>query len=482
MARGPNLRLSGSVLGSLANPGFARTAGMAIGAGMLGAQRREEEADFRATEETTLELLRKAQVAQEQGDMNLHNEIVGTLDGMLTGNTNQKSRDLITQGLTTVGGQRAATQQAAQTNTAMSILKTQDALDQIKEKDSRRAAGELVEVVPFEERQRKALEERLGQMKQNGAAAAEAATIQFKADVQTLERDAELRELRIAKGADLLAGLDPESKEYEALATSLDNNGLGKAVRQDKEDRIKLEKAEGEIRAQRLETGPLSKSEMKTAEEMGLTIKDPNDPLSRQLFNAAMETRIKEEVKIAIRPISTPEKPRAEAIAKAQLMAISREGDYVDFFFNRDIATRIEDMSEDQAKDLMGRIAGLSEAEIPNEVNAWLFETFPNEMRRSGAFADKNQQEAEDIGRITNSILKEKGISIADATDEQRAVAQREAQLALEGAEAALTRRAPPESGGEGRRNRRGKVEVAEPYTFEKKTGTGGQMNRRQKP
>ena len=139
-------------------------------------------------------------------------------------------------------------------------------------------------------------------------------------------------------------------------------------------------------------------------------------------------------------------------------------------------------MSEDQANELMGRVAGLSQDEIPNEVNAWLVENFPNEMRRSGTFAENNRIEAEEIGSLTNSILKGKGISIADATEEERAVAQREAQIALDGAESALARRAPPDSGGQGRRNRRGKIEVAEPYTIERKTGTGGQMNRRQKP
>jgi len=221
---------------------------------------------------------------------------------------------------------------------------------------------------------------------------------------------------------------------------------------------------------------------MNTARKMGLSITDSTSPVSRKLFNAAMITRINEETKIAIRPISTPEKPRAEAIVKAQLRAIAKEGDYTDFFFNRDIATKIEDMSEDQVNDLMGRVAGLSEGEVPNEVNAWLFENFPEAMKRSVKFAAKNQRDAEDIGALTNSILKGRGISIADATEEQRAVAQREAELAISGAESALKRQQVPASGGEGRRERRGQTKVAEPYTIERRTGTGGQMNRRRKP
>jgi hypothetical protein len=474
MARGANLRLSNSVLGQLANPNFARSAGMSIGAGMLGAQRREQEAEKRATEETTLELLRKAQVAQEQGDMRLLNEVTQTLDGMLTGTKSEGARTLLTQGISTVSGQRASTQAQQQTNTAKSILATEQALEQYQNQVGPLSDSEL--------KAQKALQQRILVMKQNGAAVAEAATIQYKSDVQALERDAALREKRIVAGSDALASLNPEDEQYKNLANSLESAGLGKAVRQDKKARQEIKKAEGEIRAQQLETGPLTESEMATAKKMGLTITDPKEPLSRKLFNAAMETKIKEEVRIAVRPISTPEKPRAEAIVKAQLRAIAREGDYVDFFWERDIATKIEDMSEDQINDLMGRVAGLSEAEVPNEVNAWLFENFPSAMKRSGKFAAKNQRDAEDIGALANSILKGRGISIADATEEQRAVAQREAELAISGAESALQRQQVPASGGEGRRQRRGKLEVAEPYTIERRTGTGGQMNRRQKP
>ncbi len=474
--RSPNLRLS--ISRSLANPDFARPVGAAIGMGMLGAERREEDAEARVTEETTLDLLRKAQAAQEQGDMRLHNEITTTLDGMLTGNTNQKSRDLITQGLTTVSGQRAATQKASQTSTAMSILKTEEALEAMNSSTAPMTNEEYIQRAKVQG----ALEDRLKLMKQNSGAVTEAATIQYNADFQSLTRDATLREKRISAAADALASLDPESEAYQKAVDSAEAAGLGKAVMKDTEARQKLKKAEGEIRAQQLATGPLSKDEMAAAKEMGLSITDPNDPLSRKLYNAGMVTKIEREVEIAIRPISTPEKPRAEGIVKAQLRAIARQGDYVDFFFNRDIATKIEDMSEDQANELMGRVAGLSQDEIPNEVNAWLVENFPNEMRRSGTFAENNRIEAEEIGSLTNSILKGKGISIADATEEERAVAQREAQIALDGAESALARRAPPDSGGQGRRNRRGKIEVAEPYTIERKTGTGGQMNRRQKP
>lgn len=476
-----NLRLSNAVLGQLARPGFSRNAGLAIGAGMLGVERREREEEQRLVQESTLELMQKAQIAQETGDMGMLTGAANDLNALLSETKNKESRDLLIKSIGAVNQQRAATQANKTTNTAMSILNTEKALEQFKDADARRAAGELVEVAPFEERQRKALEERLAMMKQDAKAVTEASTIQYKTDVQALEREATLREKRVEAATNVLASLDPNSEEYEKTVTRLESAGLGKAVRQDRSARQAIEKADGEIRAQRLQTGPLSAEEMATAKEMGLSIKDPKDPLSRKLYNSAMETRIKEEVKIAIRPISTPEQPRAEALAKAQLGIIARQGDFFDVPFYRDIATKIEDMSEEQTADLMGRIDGLAEAQIPNEVNAWLYENFPKEMARSAKFAEKNKADAEDIGRLTNSILRNQGINVADATEEQIAVAQRQAELAIAGAESALQRQAP-EPGGEGRRKRRGPSQVAEPYTFDRKTGTGGQMNRRQRP
>jgi hypothetical protein len=468
-----SLRLSNAVLGGLARPSFSSNVGTSIAAGMLGVERRDREEEQRLVQQSTLDLMQKAQIAQETGDMGMLTGASNDLNALLTQTKNAESRQLIMDSINTVNQQRGATQAKKTTNTAMSILNTEKALQNFDQQVGPLSAQELLV--------QKTLKERLAMMKQNTAAATEASTIQYKADVQALERDATLREKRVEAATNVLASLDPNSEKYKKTVARLDSAGLGKAVRQDKSARQAIEKADGEIRAQRLQTGPLSAEEMATAEEMGLSIKDRNDPLSRKLYNAAMETRIKEEVKIAIQPISTPEQPRAEALAKAQLGIIARQGDFFDIPFYRDIATKIEDMSEEQTADLMGRIDGLAEAQIPNEVNAWLYENFPKEMARSAKFAEKNRMDAEDIGRLTNSILRNQGINVADATEEQIAVAQRQAELAIAGAESALQRQAP-EPGGEGRRKRRGPSQVAEPYTFDRKTGTGGQMNRRQRP
>ena len=132
MAFKPNLRLSSAVLGGLARPDFSRAAGLAIGAGMLGAQRRQDEAETRATQEASIELLRKAQVAQETGDMGMLGNINDELDALLSTTRNEQARQELMKTIQTVQGQRGATQSQAQTNTAMSIIKTEQALEDFK--------------------------------------------------------------------------------------------------------------------------------------------------------------------------------------------------------------------------------------------------------------------------------------------------------------------------------------------------------------
>lgn len=354
----------------------------------------------------------------------------------------------------------------------MGIINTEQALENFDQQMGPLSDQQLIA--------QKALKDRLLQMRQNGAAVVEANTIRYNADVQALERSAKLREERVKAATDVLASLDPNSDEYQTAVDNLNNANLGKAVRNDVTARQEIAKANGEIREQQLKTGRLTDEEMAAAKEMGLSIKDRNAPLSRKIFNAAMEERIKQEVKIALQPISTPEQNRAEALAKATLNIIARQGDFFDVPFYRDVSTKIEDMSDEQTADLMGRIAGLAEEQIPNEVTAWLNENFPKEMARSRRFAEKNKMEAEDIGRLANSILADQGINAVDATEEQIEAAKQQARIALEAAESAFQRQ-EPDPGGEGRRSRRGPVEVAEPYTFDRKTGTGGQMSRQQK-
>lgn len=402
--RGPNLRLSGAVLGGLANPGFARTAGMAIGAGMLGAQRREEEADFRATEETTLELLRKAQAAQEQGDMRLHNEIVGTLDGMLTGNTNQKSRDLITQGLTTVGGQRAATQQAAQTNTAMSILKTEQAIEDMNNSTAPMTNEEYMQRAKVQG----ALEDRLKLMKQNAGAVLEADEIDFQKRLKAATDANALAEQQAKVATRTLASVQFGSESYNSIKEDLKRQGFGQAVDQYETTQYALIEAADKADNIRRSNAPLTKDEIQTLEDNNFT---PTGDIRRDRDRLALitETIDKRTIMQANADTARVASEGILPVVETVLDRYAKKGD-VPLNFRDDLYNKIEDMSaEDKLRlaDSLKRPAGeeLTTAQIEQEVISFLKTEFPDQFKGMETRQDNLRVEQEEIEILTADLM-----------------------------------------------------------------------------
>ena len=408
MARGANLRLSSNVLGGLANPAFARTAGMAIGAGMLGAQRREEEADFRATEETTLELLRKAQAAQEQGDMNLHNEIVGTLDGMLTGNTNQKSRDLITQGLTTVGGQRAATQTQQQTNTAKSILQTEQALEQYQNQVGPLSDSELAA--------QQALQQRLGVMKQNSAAVVEADNMALEAEIKKFEDEDRLYTAKTNAVVRGLGQVQFGSEEYESVAKKARAAGFGKAVDGYEKVQREAEQSRLEIDALRRDNKPLNDEQMQELKDLGLNIDDPY--LAKPIYINMKSKEAEAKVNLALSDIVPASDERAVGVAQGALAQWAKRGNISSLWFD-DLTEKIQEMPDEKQQELFNRVNGLAPVQIEQEVIDFLRSNFPQEFKdletTEQNVRDEETDKQSSIDMAIAAINFDKGLKPGDA-------------------------------------------------------------------
>jgi len=416
MARGANLRLSGAVLGQLANPNFARAAGMSIGAGMLGVERREQEAEERATEEVTLELLRKAQVAQEQGDMRLLNEVTQTLDGMLTGTKSSQARGLITEGLSTVSGQRAATQTQQQTNTAKSILKTEQALEQFQQQDARRAAGELVEVVPFEERQRKALEERLAQMKQNGAAVVEAENMALEAEIKKFEDQDRLYTAKTNAVVRGLGQLQFGSEEYESVAKKARTAGFGKAVDGYEKVQIEAEQSRLEIDALRRDNKPLNDKQMQELKDLGIGVDDPY--LAKPIYISMKSKEAEAKVNLALSDIVPASDERAVGVAQGALAQWARRGNISSLWFD-DLAEKIQEMPDEKQQELFNRVNGLAPVQVEQEVIDFLRSNFPQEFKEleqeEQNVRDKETDKQSSIDMAITAINFNKGLKPGDA-------------------------------------------------------------------
>lgn len=373
-----NLRLSNAVLGQLARPGFSRNAGLAIGAGMLGVERREREEEQRLVQESTLELMQKAQIAQETGDMGMLTGAANDLNALLSETKNKESRDLLIRSISAVNQQRAATQANKTTNTAMSILNTEKALEQFKDADARRAAGELVEVTPFEERQRRALEERLAMMKQNSAAVVEADNIALATEIKKYE---DQDKLYTAKKSAVVRGLSQVafgSDEYNKLAQTARSQGFGVAVNEYEKVQQDAEKSRLEIEALRRQNKPLSPAQMDELKSVGINIDDPY--LAKPIYINMKTKEAEAKVNLALEQILPASDERAVGVAQGALARWANRGNISPLWFD-DLAEKIQEMPDEKQLELFNRVNGLAPVQIEQEVIDFLRAEFPNEFK-----------------------------------------------------------------------------------------------------
>jgi hypothetical protein len=380
---------------------------MSIGAGMLGVERREEEAEERATEEATLELLRKAQVAQEQGDMRLLNDVTQTLDGMLTGTKGSQARGLITQGLSTVSGQRAATQAQQQTNTAKSILATEQALEQFQQQNARRAAGELIEVVPFEERQRKALEERLAQMKQNAAAVTEADTIKYTTQLTGLQREEKLREEQGKAVIAALSSVKKDSENYESIVNRAKSLNLGKYVNDFEQTALELEQLDIEVQNLRDEQPGKPLTNEQKARLTATGYKLTGDAVAdRTQFVNLVSAEATAARTVALRGITEVSGGEAKAQARQALRDIQNEpGADLTLNIFDDLYNRIDDIPEKELQELFDLSEGKTPLEIKQISVDWVRGKFKKEFEQMQDVQAVQAEEENEAQLAINAVI-----------------------------------------------------------------------------
>ena len=402
-----NLRLSNAVLGQLARPGFSRNAGLAIGAGMLGVERREREEEQRLVQESTLELMQKAQIAQETGDMGMLTGAANDLNALLSETKNKESRDLLIKSIGAVNQQRAATQANKTTNTAMSILNTEKALEQFKDADARRAAGELVEVAPFEERQRRALEERLAMMKQNTAAVTEASTIQYNAELTALTREEKLRDQKGKAVIAALSSVEKGSDRYNQIVKQAEGLKLGKFVKDFEKAELELEKLDIEVQKLKDEDPrkPLAPEQKERLEKTGYKLS--GDPaLDRQQFVKLIEGEAKAARGIALRNITEVSGGEARALARQALRDIQREpGADLPLNLFDDLSEEIDELSDEELQELYDLSEGKTPVEIRQIAVDWTRNKFSDEFDDMLQVQENEDRELNEAADAINAVI-----------------------------------------------------------------------------
>jgi len=398
----PNLRLSSAVLGGLAQPDFARAAGLSIGAGMLGAQRRADEAETRATQEASIELLRKAQVAQETGDMGMLGNINNELDALLSSTRNEQARQAIMGTIETVQGQRAATQQTAQTNTAMSIIKTEQALENFKNQTTPLSAQELTV--------QKTLQDRLAMMKQNGAAVVESDNIKYQTKFQAAQRQNQLAEQQKQVAMRALSSTKFGSEQYKQDAEQLRKQGFGQAVDQYETTQYALVEAKEKADEIRRSKAPLSKAEEKMLSDNNFK---PTGDIRRDRDRLALISEMLDKRTIAMANRTSGEVVDVKAHVQVTLDNLMKQGDLPGNVFSSDLYNKIEDLLEDPAE--VEKIAGLLErpdgqrlsaTEIQNAVTAYIRSKFPEQFAEMQTYRQGQSDRQQTIFKTRDSLIK----------------------------------------------------------------------------
>lgn len=394
-----NLRLSNAVLGSLARPGFSENVGLAIGAGMLGAERREREEEQRLVQQSTLELMQKSQIAQETGDMGMLTGAANDLNELLTQTKNAESRQLIMDSINTVNQQRGATQANKTTNTAMSILNTERALQNFDQQMGPLSDQELLV--------QKTLKERLAMMKQNTAAATEASTIQYNSELTALTRQEKLRDTRGTAVIAALSSVKKGSERYNQIVEQANTQNLGKFVKDFEETELELEKLDIEVQRLKDEDPrrPLSSEQKERLAATGY--KSSGDPaIDRKEFVRLVEAEAKAARSIALRSITEVSGSEAKALARQALRDIQREpGADLPLNLFDDLNDEIDELSDEELQELYD----LSEGKTPEEIRQiavdWTRNKFSDEFKDMLQVQENEARELDEAATAIDAVI-----------------------------------------------------------------------------
>ena len=390
----PNLRVSQGLLTRLASPGAATSIGTSIGASLLGAERRGREAEDRLTEEATIELLRKGQLAKESGDMRLFREVSTDLQGMLGDTKSSKARETITTGLASLNNNRAATQKQAQTNLAMGIINTEQALENFDQQMGPLSDQELIA--------QKALQDRLLQMKQNSAAVTEASTIKYNTELAALNREEQIRGERGKAVIAALSSVEKGSERYNQIVEQANTLKLGKFVKDFEKTELELEKLDIEV-AKARDEDPRKPLTAEQKERLATTgYKSSGDPAQdRKEFIRLVEAEAKAARAIALRSITEVSGGEARALARQALRDIQREpGADLSLNLFDDLSEEIDDLSDEKLQELYD----LSEGKTPVEIRQMAVDWVRNEF--SDEFEDMLQFQENEARSLMRRVMR----------------------------------------------------------------------------
>lgn len=387
--------------------------GMLLGSAGAMAKEAERQKEFDAN---SFRLLRQGLFSADQGDVSALANRTNDLIDLMNSTTDETDRATLQDMITQLDAQRSATQATATTNTANSIIKTEQALEKLKS-EMDLTTGPLP---PQQQKVFDALTQRLNFMKQNSKAVIEADNIKYQTTFNKIKQDNALAEQQKQAVQRTLSSVPFGSEQYEQLAQEARDAKQGQAVDQFEKTQLELIESRARVNEIRDSEEPLSQEEIKKLAEIGIEVPKNQTRLSikanrQSLANLeqAIETR---RIALALRPIEGVEDVKAHV--ETTLQAFMDRGDLPANFLSSDLYNKIEDLLED--KDEMARFVGtlkrpagqeLSRPEIESEVQRYLLEKFPNEFKDMLRYEENQRNQIERINFLTLDLMAQKGLA-----------------------------------------------------------------------
>lgn len=421
------LSFSKSMLASLANPNLGDIEGLGrqIGSAQAMAQEAERQKEFDAN---SFKLLRQGLFSADQGDVSALANRTNDLVNLLNSTTDEKDRATLQEMITKLDAQRSATQTTATSNTANSIIKTEQALEKLQsEMDPTTGA-----LPPQQQKVFDALTQRLDFMKQNSKAVVEADDIKYQAKFKKVKQENELANQQKQVVQRQLSSVPFESEQYKELAQAARDANQGQAV--DQYEKTQYQLIESRARADEIRDSeePLSPSEIATLAEIGITVPKNQTRLSikanRQSLANYKQKVEERRIILAMRPIEGVEDVQAHV--QVTLENLKETGDIPFDIF--DISGEIDDLLKNPAE--IKKIAGLIErpagqeptaAEIQDVVFAYIKQKFPKKFKDYQTYREKLAKEQSRVTEIRDDLLRlaedeeTKERLYADAFDEE---------------------------------------------------------------
>jgi hypothetical protein len=401
-------RFSQGLFRGLSSPSYApglMTVGAQLGSAQATAQAAERQKEI---DSMSFKLLRQGLFSADQGDVSALAARTNDLVDMMGRTTDEKSRATLQDMITQLDAQRGATQTKATSNTAGSIIKTEQALmDLQKEMDS--TAGPLA---PERQKVFDALTQRLEFMKSSNAQAAiQADDIKLATKIKQFENKNKLFDAQTATVSRELSSVAYGSKQYDELAKDARSKGFGGAVDAYEKIQMDAEKTRLELDALRNSNAPLNDSQADELKALGIDISDP--ALAKTVYINLKTKEGEARINAALQQLTVPKPNRAKSIALGVLSEYQERGNIAPLWFD-DLAEKIDELPEEKLNELLGLVQGVPEGGIREEVISFLRKEFKSE------FADLEAEENKvEIGMAEEADAIDASIALTNAENKK---------------------------------------------------------------